>query len=173
MSEAKQTLRVSPWLGGTVLTLLVLQMGLLWIQGTMLQRQHEDLLGLREDVQAMAETLDQEPGAGDAEGGAPSPARWRVRRQRRGPVRAAWLQSEPDEDQRARKELEASKQSSREAVAKARDTQEKLSITEAIRRADDQAKVDAAAHKARPWLWAGAGLALLAMVIRAVLRRRG
>jgi hypothetical protein len=173
MSEAKQTVRVSPWLGGAVLTLLVLQMGLLWIQGSMLQRQHEDLLGLREDLQAMAETLDQEQGAGEAEGGAPSPAHRRVHRQRRAPVRVAWLQGEPDEDQRAKKELETSKQSSRDAVAKARDTQQKLSITEAMRRADDQAKVDAEVHKARPWLWAGAGLALLAMVIRALLRRRG
>jgi hypothetical protein len=171
MSDAKQTLRVSPWLGGSVLTMLVLQMGLLWTQGSMLQRQHEDLVGLREDVQAMAEGLEQDQG-GDTEESGPSPARLHVRRHRV-PVRAAWLQGEQDEDQRARKELEASKQSSREAVAKAQDTQQKLSITEAIRRADEQAKIDAEGRKARPWLWAGAGLALLAMAIRALLRRRG
>lgn len=177
MSDPKPTptITMAPWVGGSVLTLLVLQLGMLWLQGTMLQRQHEDLLGLREDVEALAESLDQGDDAwNSAEEGLPSPARQRVPRRRAPRVtRAAFLQNPPDEDAAVKKDLDDTKKSATEAVAKARDTRDKLSITENIRKADEKAKVEAQGRTWRPWLWAGAGLALLAMVARSWLRRRG
>ena len=170
--------RVSPWLGGTVVTLLVLQLGLLWLQGSLVQRQREDILGLREDVQAMAESLDDDQqGQTESDGQAVlvhlrAHGRHHPRTRARA-VRAMWFQARADEDEAVKKDLDHAKQSARDAVAQARDAQQKLSITENIRKAEEKAKVDAEGQKARPWLWAGAGLALLAMIARSILRRRG
>ena len=176
MSDPKPTLNLPPWVGGSVLSLLILQLGMLWLQGTMLQRQHEDLLGLREDVQAMAETLEQGDDGWNsgAEEGDLSPARSRTRSRAR-VARAAYLQREPDEEAAARKEVENSRKSERDAVAKGRDVQDKLSITENIRKADAKAKLEAQAGNGRPGLWWGvaAGLVLVALGGRAWLRRRG
>jgi len=189
MSDQRPIVRISPWLGGGVLTLLVLQLGLLWLQGSLVQRQREDILGLREDVQAMAESLEDDP-QGQAESeGRPIPVRLRAHvrthaRHRVRLVRAAWFQAKTDDDDKAnggkadeldaaRRDLDRSKQSTKEALDKARDVQDKLSITENIRKAEDKAKVMAEGQQLRPWLWAGAGLALLAMIARPLLRRRG
>ena len=175
MSDHNQTLRISPWLGGSVLSLMVLQLGLLWVQGSLVQRQREDILGLRDDVQAMAESLDEDQNAEQANpDGRPTPARFRSHAHRRArALRVAYFQAGADEDEVARKELEHSKESAQQGVAKAREMQSKLSITENLRKADEKAKVEAEGRKARPWLWAGAALALLAMVARSILRRRG
>ena len=176
MSDPKQTVRISPWLGGSVLTLLVLQLGLLWVQGSLVQRQREDILGLREDVQAMAESLDEDGQGPDPTMEArPVPARQRLRlraRRQGRVVRAAWFQAKAGDEDEARKELDHSQQSAKEALAKARDAQKKLSITENIRLAEETAKMNAEGRTMRPWLWAGAGLALLLMIARS-LRRRG
>ena len=176
MSDPKQTVRISPWLGGSVLTLLVLQLGLLWIQGSMVQRQREDILGLREDVQAMAESLDEDQQGGDpGQEARPVPARQRLRLRARGKgrvVRATYYQAKVDEDEQARKDLEHSRESAKEALVKARDVQKKLSISENIRLVEETAKMNAEGKTMRPWLWAGAGLALFLMIARS-LRRRG
>ena len=172
---SKQTVHLSPWLGGSIITLLVLQVGLLWIHGNMLQRQHEAILDLREDVQSLAETLEEDQGEGDAGvEGAPAPAHLRLARHGRPRLlRTAYLQRDSEDDQGAQKELEHSKQSAQEGVAKARDLQEKLSISANIRKADEKAAVAAEGRKMRPWLWAGAGLAVLAMLARSWMRKRG
>ena len=175
MSDPRQTVRISPWLGGSVLTLLVLQLGLLWVQGSLVQRQRQDILGLREDVQAMAESLDEDAQSGDPNLEArPVPARLRLRlrsRLKARAVRATYFQAKADDDEQARKDLDATKDSAKAAVAKARDLQKKTSITENIRLADETAKMNAEGRTMRPWLWAGAGLALLLMIARSLRRR--
>ena len=180
MSESKIDLRVSPLLGGSVLTLLVLQLGLLWMQGSMLQRQHEDILGLREDVQSLAEGLDQDDDGWNASGdeGSPSPARRRIKRQQPARVaKAVFLQggSEEDNSEAVNKDLEAARASALAAVAKAQDTRSKMSIPENIRKADEKAKLERARQPdhSRLWLGLGAGLGLLALGLGSWLRKRG
>jgi hypothetical protein len=175
MSEPKPTVRISPWLGGSVLTLLVLQLGMLWLQGSMVQRQRQDIQGLREDVQAMSDSLDEDSQSGDSPAdGRLSPARLRSHRRRPArAVRAAYFQEQGDQQEAdARKDLDKTMASAKEAVAKARDTQQKMSISENIRKADEKAKVEAEGQKFRPWLWGAAAVALLLMVARS-LRKRG
>jgi len=166
------------WLGGSVVTLLVLQLGLLWIQGSQVQRQREDILGLREDVQAMADSLDEDQQGGVEGDGRPVLVRMRGHGRVRGhrPARLArvtYFQARPDPDEGARKELDQAQRSAQEAVAKAREVQGQLSLSENARKAQEKAQVDAEGRKLRPWLWAGAGLALLAMLARSVIRKRG
>ena len=182
MSDSKQVLHLSPWLGGSILTLLALQVGLLWIHGNMLQRQHEAILDLREDVQSLAETLEQDEEEGDASAdGNPVPAHRRLaRRPRSRLARTCYLQEESDADSVAKKETADANQSALDAVAKAREIQKKVSIPENIRIAKQKerelaavASVGAEGRRWRPWLWAGAGLAVLAMVAGASMRRRG
>lgn len=176
MSDPASPPRPATWVGPSVLLLLGLQMGLLWIQGSLLQRQHEDLLGLREDVQALAESLEDSQGgwAGEAEGALRPVQGLRTRPARRArAVPAAFLQVQPDEDKTAAQEQEANRKSEREAVAKGREVNSKLSIAENIRKADEKARLDSENRRWRPWLWFAGGVAILAMLLRSWLRRRG
>jgi len=161
----------APRLLWAVATLLGLQVGLLWMQGSMLERQRGDLLGLRQDMQELAESLDQFQSSFDqgASSGAVRPSRYRPR-VRHGAVRVR-LQ-EQDGDQGVRKEMADQRKSERDAVAKARDTQEKLSIAENYRKAEEKARIEAETHKYRPFIWGGVVLALLAMFLRSWLRNR-
>ena len=185
MSEPKPTPVIPGWLSRCVIVLLGLQVALLWTHGSLLQRQHGDILAMREDIQALADSLDQDQDNWDAnEAEAPRPARTILRRHHRAKVvRAALLRVADDAKDRAdsedqglqslKKDTDAVRQSEQEALAKAHLVQEQLSISENIRKADEKAKLDAATDHWRPWLWAASGLALLGVVARAVLRRRG
>ncbi|MDR3683275.1 MAG: hypothetical protein P4L11_06060, partial [Geothrix sp.] len=42
----------------TIPTILALQLGLLWLQGAQLHRQNQVLEGLREDIQVLAESIE-------------------------------------------------------------------------------------------------------------------
>jgi hypothetical protein len=171
----------SKWSSRSVIALLTLQVGLLWIHGSLIQRQHDDIQALRGDVQALADSLDQDQDDDDTTGAArpvrsPVGRHGRVRRvafqQAPEPPRAAAEPPDPG-DSAAAQELEAAKRSAQEAVAKARDTQEKMSIPENIRLADEKARLAAAGKHGPPWPWIGAGAAaVLALWVRAH-RRRG
>jgi len=171
----------SRWPGRAVIILLAVQVGLLWTHGSLLQRQHDDILALREDVQALAESMDdsQDPDSWDTTG--IQPARHPARRHGGRTVRVAFQQKEqpardPDADsgdQAASKDLAGSKRSALDALAKARDTQEKLSWTENARKADEQARITAATDTTMRWSWIAAGVLVVALVARAILRRRG
>jgi len=170
----------SPWLGRSIVILLVLQLGLLWTHGSMLQRQHDDLQALREDVQDLADSLDQDQDQQDWDTtGAARPARTRPRpgaHRSFGRLVRARQQvpaADPDSGDRAQtQELDAARRSAQDAVVQARDTQQKLSIPEAVRRAEARSALNAAGGAGR-WLWALV-VALLALAgFRAVLRRRG
>lgn len=151
-------------------TFLALQLGLLWMQGVQLHRQNQMLLGLREDILALTESIEngQSPAAFQDEGEA-IPARF-------GPPAAphkkvAVLGAEEEQESAAR-ELKATRESADKAVKEAREAQSKLSIEENARKADEARKVQAATRSWQGWVWVAIGLAALGLVARAVLRRR-
>jgi len=179
MSETHPAPVVPKWLSRTVVPLLALQVGLLWTHGSLLQRQHDDIQALREDVQALADSLDQDQDDWDSNDIGPHPARF-ARRQGGGMVRTAYLRAEEsgkDEgDQElkdAQKDLANTRQSAQDAVAKARATQEKMSISAAIDKAEAKAKLEAEADTWKPWLWVGVAVVAVALLVRAIFRRRG
>ena len=155
----------------TIPTFLALQLGLLWIQGAQLHRQNQVLQGLREDIQALTETIEssQSPASFEDEGSAvpvgffsdPVPTK-----------KVAVLGVEEEQDPVA-KELKASRDSAEKAVKEAREARSKLSFEENARKVDEARKVQAATNAWQRWVWAALGLAALALVARSVIRRRG
>ena len=159
------------WLGAAVLTLLTLQLGLIWIQGGLLHRQHRELQDLREDVQYLSDALDQNLLQDSGTDTEVAPTHTRLRRLPSRLLRVRHLQ-EPSDDERARKEQEASRESARKAVSDAREVQSKLSIEENSRKVEEASKVQAATHSWQRWTWGAFGLVILALVARTVIRRR-
>ncbi len=154
----------------TIPIFLALQLGLLWIQGAQLHRQNQVLQGLREDIQALTESLDNSQSATSLDdNGVAVPARFLHRREV--PRQLAVLGVE-EEQEAAAKDLKASKDSALKAVKEAREVQSKLSIEENIRKADEAQKVQAATSSWQRWVWGAIGLVVLALVVRSVLQRR-
>lgn len=183
MSDSNPPPVVPKWLSRSVVTLLVLQVCLLWVHGSLLQRQHDDIQALREDVQALADSLDQDDDDKDSNQADPHPARWvrhphpGRRAVRTGYLRAAADPAPADEGDPALKDLQKDtqrvRQSEQEAVAKARDTQEKMSIEANIQKAEAQSRLQAQADGWKPWVWGAVAVAILALGARALYRRRG
>jgi hypothetical protein len=182
MSEPHPAPIIPKWLSRSVVTLLALQVGLLWVHGSLLQRQHDDLQALREDVQALADSLDQDQDEWDSSGIEPNPARWAGHRGRPA-ARAAYLRAEEsgkapegEGDQaltELQKDMDQTRKSERDAVAKARDTQEKMSIQANIQKAEDKARAQADTDSWMPWVWGAVAVSVLALLVRAIFRRRG
>lgn len=155
----------------TIPTFLALQLGLLWIQGAQLHRQNQVLLALREDIQALTESIDngQSPASNEDDGSIvpagflpiPPP-----------PKKVAVLGVQEEQDA-ATKEIQASRDSAQKAVKEAREAQSKLSIEENIRKAGEAKKVQAATTSWQRWVWAAIALVALALVARSVMNRRG
>ena len=162
--------------------LLALQVGLLWIHGSLLQRQHEDIQALREDVQALADSIyeDQDQDGWDSNQADPNPrphpARWKGRPGRKIPVALVRAAGESDEGdpalKEANKELDASLKSGQEAVVKARKVQEQLSLSTSYEQAGARKRMEEAGWRWMPWLGAGIGVGLGAMLLRSFHRRR-
>ena len=147
-------------------------MTLTWIQGSLLHRQHEDLLALREDVQILADSVEQGTAEeGSTEDGLAPARRYPGRRPRLQRVRM--LQAAPAEEEQAQKELQDAKTSAQKAVNEAREVRSKLSIEENIRKAGEKAKIDEAENAWQKWFWAALGAGLVTIAVRAWLRRRG
>jgi hypothetical protein len=155
----------------TIPTFLALQLGLLWIQGAQLHRQNQVLVALREDIQALTESIDndQSPASNEDDGSIvpagflPAPP---------APKRVAVLGVQEEQDA-ATKDLQASRESAQKAVKDAREAQSKLSIEENIRKAEETKKVQAATTSWQRWVWGALALVVLALVARSVLNRRG
>jgi len=152
-------------------TFLALQLGLLWIQGAQLHRQNQVLLGLREDLQVLTESIEHglAPAAVQEEGEA-VPARFGP--PAAPPKKVAVLGAE-EEQESATKELKATRETAEKAVKEGREAHAKLSIEENARKAEEARKVQAATRSWQGWIWGAIGLATLGLVARAVLRRRG
>jgi hypothetical protein len=159
-----------PALRWTIPTLLGLQLAMLWLQGAQLHRQNQVLQALREDIQSLTESI--EAGQG--------PVSWE---DDTAAVPASFLPKPPqkkvavlgvqEEQEAASKDLQASRESAQKAVKDAREAQSKLSIEENARKAEEAKKVQAATDSWQRWAWGALGLAALALVARAVIRRRG
>lgn len=156
--------------------LLVLQLGMLWIQGAQLHQQNRLLRALRGDIQDLADSLDQGqvPEAPPQDGRdslplrQPLPAPGRVQR-----VSLRTFQADPDTaDQEARRDLEASRASARKAVQEAREDQSKLSIADNARRAEEARKSKGALDAWQRASLAALGILVLAWLLRAWFRRR-
>jgi len=164
----KPVLPVPRWMGPVVLGLLAGQLALLWVQGGLLNRQHQDLMALREDVQILTETLEDTLMPAEDENGM-LPMKVRPRKGKTRIQRVSVMSEDPEP---AARELEASRESARKAVEQARDAQQKLSIQENARKAEEAAKVRRAQGQGQTWLLVALVAGLLALVIRTWLRRR-
>lgn len=161
-------------LGLAIVVLLSLQLALGYVQGMLLHRQQEEIRSLRVDLQDLAEAIDQ--GLGSTDGGPPDGEPWRLSRVRPRPrprLLAARHVLDGDEDDRARKELQQSTDSARKAVNDARKAEKQMSITENIRKADEQQRINAAQSQWQKWALAALGLAVLGFLARGWIRNRG
>ncbi|HJW43390.1 MAG TPA: hypothetical protein VJ463_02970 [Geothrix sp.] len=159
----------------TIPAFLALQLGLLWIQGAQLHRQNQVLQGLREDIQALTESLDagQGPVSGEDEGSAvPAGFLPKGQPQERAQKKMAVLGVQ-EEQEAAAKELQASRESAEKAVKEAKEARSKLSIEENAKKAEEARKVQEATGSWQRWAGWAVALVVLALVARAVLRRRG
>jgi ElaB/YqjD/DUF883 family membrane-anchored ribosome-binding protein len=154
----------------TIPTFLALQLGLLWIQGAQLHRQNLVLEGLREDIQALTESIDEgQSSTSSDEDGPAVPARFQTHPEPKQRVAVLGVEEEQDS---ASKELQASRDSAQKAVKEAREAKSKLSIEENSRKVEEASKVQAATHSWQRWTWGAFGLVVLALVARSVIRRR-
>jgi hypothetical protein len=155
----------------TIPTFLALQLGLLWIQGVQLHRQNQVMQGLREDLQALTESLDnsQSPASSDGDAGA-VPIRFLPKS---APPKQIAVLGVQEEQEAASKDLQASRESAQKAVKDAREVQSKLSIEENIRKADEAKKVQSVTRSWQYWVWGALALVVLALVTRSVMQRRG
>ena len=152
--------------------MLGLQLTLTWLQGSLLHRQHKDLLALREDVQVLTDSMEQGMSGEDFPADGLAPARQATALSPR-IQRVGRVQSASTEVEQAQKDLLDAKASALQAVSEARAVRSKLSIEENLRRAEEKVKVDAAENAWQKWLWLALGVGMLAVAIRAWLRRRG
>jgi hypothetical protein len=146
---------------------------MLWLQGAQLHRQNQVLQGLREDLQALTESLDanQGPVSGGEDADA-VPANLPPKAQPQAHAHVAVLGIQ-EEQEAAAKDLQASRESAQKAVKDAREVRSKLSIEENARKAEETRKVQAATSSWMNWAWGAMGLVAAAMVARSVIRRRG
>ncbi|HJV48025.1 MAG TPA: hypothetical protein VJ549_02000 [Geothrix sp.] len=152
-------------------TFLALQLGMLWIQGAQLHQQNQVLQALREDIQSLAESIENSQGeaSSEDEGSAvpastPKPA---------APQKKVAVLGVEEDQEPANKDLQASRESAQKAVKEAREVQSKLSIEENARKAEEARKVQAATNAWQRWAWGALILVVLAYVTRSMFRRRG
>ena len=155
----------------TIPLFLALQLGLLWMQGAQLHRQNLVLQGLREDIQALTETIEegQAPNGFDEEAMA-VPASLALDPSAREKLAVLGVQEEQDP---AQKEIQESRESAQKAVKEAREARSKLSIEENIKKAEEAKKVQAATRSWQTWVGWALALVVVALIVRSVLRRRG
>lgn len=164
-------------LGIAIVVLLSLQLGLGYVQGSLLHRQQDQLSAIRADLQDLAEAVALGQGAMDAEPGDGEPWRPAAPRATRPPARRYALATLAvlggDEEDRARKEVQQSRDTARKGVEEARKAQQQLSVEEAIRKAETRQQTDAAQSQWLKWSMVAVGAVALGLLARAWLRRRG
>lgn len=161
----------------TIPLFLALQVALLWIQGAQIHRQNELLVGLREDIQSLADALDAGNSSDDGMDESQTvPSAFQTppsSSDKRDKDAMAVLGAQEEQDATAAKELQASRESAKKAVSEAREAQSKLSITENIKKAEETKKVQKATQQWQWLSWAALGLVLATFLGRSYLRRRG
>lgn len=184
------------WIQAALVAVLAAQVGLLWLHGGLLNRQHGEIQALRQDIQDLTEALDDSAGdqarapeAGSLQPTASGQLENRFRHQRRPyrqPHRNPRLQTishsnfilqdaqdnAPEGQDPTMKDLQNTRDSQKKAVADARDIRQKLSIDENIRKADEKKKVEAATSSFYPLIYWAMGIGLLAFIVGRVWRAR-
>ncbi|HXC17640.1 MAG TPA: hypothetical protein VNV60_09390 [Holophagaceae bacterium] len=179
--------------------LLAANLGLLWVQGAQLNRQHDTLRQLHSDIEDLTDALDAytngDGGDGSSDSQDGSGAVWapasRHHARRHANLRRASYQdpdaapqssppqpanppAEQDPMDQGRKDAEDANKSARDAVAKAREDQHKLSISENYRKGQEERKIQEAQYEWTRWVWAALGFLILAFAVRAwIIKRNG
>ena len=154
----------------TIPTILALQLGLLWVQGAQLHRQNQALEDLREDIQILAESIeDSQSSAAYEDGGVIVPVRFQASPESKKKMAVLGIEEEQDP---AAKELQASKDSAQKAVKDAREVQSKLSFEENARKVEEARKVQAATSSWQLWSWGAIGFLVLTLVARSVIHQQ-
>jgi hypothetical protein len=160
MSEPTSPIRPGRWLGPTIVILLAAQLCLVWLHGSLLNRQHQDLQDIRSEIANLSDTIAEGQDDSSQEDEALSPALdlavrpgHRVSRRLHHPrARFVRVQDEgQDAEGRNREldELRKSQQSGQEAVAKGKKVRSILSIEENARKAEAK---DKALGITRSWI---------------------
>ena len=172
------------WPQAALVVVLAAQVGLLWLFGGLLNRQHGEIQAMRQDIQELTEALDN--GSFD-QGQAPEEGSFRPahhpkhrrpsrnRLQNTGDLHLVLQDDQdkaPDNQDPTMKETQEARDSAKKAIADARDIRMKLSIEENARKADEKKKVEAATSSFYPIVYWAMGIGLLAFIIGRVWRAR-
>lgn len=174
--------------------LLAANLGLLWVQGAQLNRQHDTLRQIHSDIADLTDALDAYANGGDDGSGDPqdnggavwAPAARHHGRHHATLIRARYQEpqsssaqpanppAEQDQMDQGRKDIEDANKSARDAVAKAREDQQKLSIEENYRKGQEERKVQEAQYAWTRWVWAALAFLIVAFAVRAwIIKRNG
>ncbi len=195
MNESPQP-RQSGWVQSALVAVLAAQVGLLWLHGGLLNRQHSEMQAMRQDIQDLTEALDssasdygQIPEEGSfqpASSGQSTNQGSNGRHQRHQRHRHPRIQTvshvnfilqdtqdnAPEGQDPTIKDVQKTRDSEKKAIADARDIRQKLSIEENIRKADEKKKVEAATSSFYPLVYWAMGIGLLAFIVGRVWRAR-
>ena len=189
MNESPQP-RQYGWIQSALVAVLAAQVGLLWLHGGLLNRQHGEMLAMRQDIQDLTDALEnsasddsQVPEEGSFHPASSSQSSLRPHHRRHQHPRIQTVShlnfilqdtqdNAPEGQDPAMKDLQKSKESAKKAIADARDMRQKLSIEENIRKADEKKKVEAATSSFYPLVYWAMGIGLLAFVVGRVWRAR-
>ena len=185
MNESQQP-RQPGWTQSALVAVLAAQVGLLWLHGGLLNRQHSAMQGMRQDIQDLTEALDNSvsehampPDEGSFKPASSGPRAGRHLRHNRLQTVANvkfviqdTQDNAPEGQDPTMKDLQKTRDSQKKAVADARDIRQKLSIEENIRKADEKKKVEAATSSFYPVVYWAMGIGLLAFIVGRVWRAR-
>ncbi len=167
----------------TLVAVLAAQVGLLWLHGGLLNRQHGEMQAMRQDIQDLTEALDnsmndqsQSPEEGTYRKAASGQERKRHRHlQAINNVKFILqdAQENPPEGQDpTMKELQKSRDSAKKAIAESHEAQQKISIEENIRKAEEKKKIEAATSSFYPLVYWALGIGALAFIVGRAWRAR-
>jgi len=185
MNESPQP-RQPGWVQSALVAVLAAQVGLLWLHGGLLNRQHGEMQGMRQDIQDLTEVMDsiaidhaQTPEEGSFK---PASSGNRTNRHHQRPriqtvshvnfILQDTQDNAPEGQDPTMKDVQKTRDSEKKAITDARDIRQKLSIEENIRKADEKKKMEAATSSFYPLVYWAMGIGLLAFIVGRVWRAR-
>ena len=184
------------WIPAALVAVLAAQVGLLWLHGGLLNRQHGQIQAMRQDIQDLTEALDGNltgQGSGTQDGnyqpaGARAPSQGPRHQQhhfRRNQMQRTSnsgnvkfvLQDKQDsapadDEEQGRKEMQDARDSAKKAVDRSYKAQQQLSISENIRKAEEKKKIEAATSNFLPIVYGAMALGLVAFILGRMWRAR-
>ena len=153
--------------------LLCAQLFLLWLQGSLLNRQHKELASMRSEIRDLALAINDTMFMDEEAYVTPAYGIWPNASARSKQKAGGLLPVNLQEEELAANEVEKSRKSAEDAVKEAKKVQQELSISENARKAEEKAKIEK--EKTRWHRYLGYALlgALVAYFGGAWLRKRG